>query len=518
MRKIISIAGVLLMVTGCSTTLNTQRLSASKEPDWGVLYNLPMAAFDTEAKFMVKGCSMSSGGTPLLTYELISGTAVHRLEPDPLETYTLRYDLLNSPLKITSATVKLHPNKMIKSLVAEADDRSAQVIASVGTTVLNLAKAAALAGVSPTGLGDSPQPCAAFIDDRIVERQSILTKYLPELKAIEKDQKDDKASIAVLTKRLKAEEATLLKLQKDQVGEINLRPVKRQIQYTQLQIDLQTIEARKARSISLPARLAVLTDELTVTARDVGWSPRPGSEEKICHEFSVDQLEYWNKLSASSFAPPSAKPGDAKFAAEVCVKATLVKRKDKAATDLAGMPERGYEGVVYLLPATGYVSVRSKGSDTVAFDSPNSVSLPQFGAKGLVWLKNETFDNNSVNVVFNEDGSMNELTFKAIAARAERGAAAAADASKSLSDLMQLRADTLKAKSAAADAKQKKEQQDQIDAIDSQIALTAKKNELELSNASAGDPLAKEKALLQKQIEVETLRQQYQALLKKKEE
>ncbi len=76
----------------------------------------------------------------------------------------------------------------------------------------------------------------------------------------------------------------------------------------------------------------------------------------------------------------------------------------------------------------------------------------------------------------------------------------------------------MKAKAAATDERQKKEQQNQINAIDSQIALTTKQNELDLAKASAGDPLTKEKALLQKQIEVETLKQQYDALLKKKVE
>lgn len=521
MLKLSILTAASLALAGCTTQLQTKPVSKEADATVGVLYNLPMAAFDAEARFLVKGCSiLSPGGAPVLAYELVAGSAVLHLEPDPLETYSLRYELLNSPMKVTAATIKLHPNGMIKSLSAEADDRTAQVIASVSGTVLNLAKAVALAGVSATS-ASAYGDCADFMTERIAERQKILSKDLPLLKAADKDQKDDKALAAVWTKKLKIEQDKLAKVRerKSKSRDVDVKQLLLQIADIQFQIDLATVDGRKAKNLVLQARLASLTEDLTTTARYVGWSPRQSNGEKVCQEFSSSQAEYWTRLATSSFAPDTAKPADGKlFSAEICVQVPERARKAGTATDVvAGVKDAEYAGVVYLLPSTGYVFVGDKTQNGVKFYSANSVSLPQFGAKGLVWLKNEPFDNNSVNASFNEDGSMSELSFKA-AARAERGAAAASDTAKSLADLMQLRVDTLKAKAAATDERQKKEQQNQINAIDSQIALTTKQNELDLAKASAGDPLTKEKALLQKQIEVETLKQQYDALLKKKVE
>ena len=75
--------------------------------------------------------------------------------------------------------------------------------------------------------------------------------------------------------------------------------------------------------------------------------------------------------------------------------------------------------------------------------------------------------------------------------------------------------DAIRAKAQAADDEQKKAQQNQLAALDAQIALLGKRKELESARAPVRDPLDKEKELLQKQIDVETLRQQYDALKKK---
>jgi len=232
---------------------------------------------------------------------------------------------------------------------------------------------------------------------------------------------------------------------------------------------------------------------------------------------------------ASNAAVPSSSVS-AEFVAKACVEATDYPTKPSApevavsgattaavaaASAAAGNTPTAFRGVVYRQPASGTVSVADTRSGGARFTSSTAVSLPQLGAKALVWLENMTFDKNSVVVSFNEDGSMSQLSFKA-EARAERGAAAVQDLSKSIVDLMKLRSDAIKAKAQAADDEQKKAQQAQLDALDQQIALLDKRKDLETARTPA-DPLDKEKDQLKKQIDVETLRQQLDALKKKAE-
>ncbi|WP_423596485.1 hypothetical protein [Roseateles sp. MS654] len=117
-------------------------------------------------------------------------------------------------------------------------------------------------------------------------------------------------------------------------------------------------------------------------------------------------------------------------------------------------------------------------------------------------------------VQFNEDGSLSQFTFDQ-QAQAERVAVAAQDVSGRIAELMKLRAQAAQAKADAKDEAAKNEQQKQLDALDYQLKLTEKRTELETARAPAKGDLEKQQEQLKKQIELEKLRQEYAALLKK---
>ncbi|MGA8787150.1 MAG: hypothetical protein WB542_17625 [Polaromonas sp.] len=472
-----------------------------------------MAVFDAEAKFLITSCVVTAAGNTQLSYELVDGSVQHSLVPDPLETYRIRYDELNSPMKVTSATVTLYPNGMLKSINAEVDDRTAQVMASMAGVALNVFKIATL-GAVPTAAPPGAKPCDdAVIGKRIKDRLHILA-ILPDAKVADKALADSQETADGIAVQLEETKAKLSEAQKTKDAEAIAKLQARvNSLHAQWKVANAKLTGKSMQVAALQAKLAVLTDELTASAKTFGWAPRLGGA--ICKDFSVNQKQFLERLATSHQEKLSTPPSPADlFDAQVCVDVPAEARKGQAAADKAvNEADNSHEGVVYRLPAMGYVRVQSKSGDR-QFNSTGTVSLPQFGAKGLVWLRNKPFDKNSVRASFNEDGSMSELGFKA-ESQAERAAAAATDTSKALVDLMQLRSDAIKAKTQAADDAQKKVQQQQIDALDAQIALLNKRKNLESARVPTMDVLDKEKDLLQKQIDVETLRQQYEALRKK---
>lgn len=516
-RLLLAAAFGTALLGGCTTTLRTENVLAGNGPGYGLLYNLPRAEFDVEARFLVTDCK-ANGKVAELRYELVGAAVQHRLAGDPAETYRLRYDLLNSPMKVTAASVVMHPNGMIKSVNVEQDDRSAQVMASLATTAINLFKAATV-GIAPASIEKAKAECDPAIANRLKARSALLAK-LPAARqgdeALDTDTtaaEDLAAKLQLATSRLaeakKAGNASASAKLQDEVDSLTAK-------WT---VANRKLSGRGKQAPQVQAALEKVTADLTATARRASWSPAAGT---LCRAVEIEQLSFIRQFESSHGETINIRPeGGEVFAADVCVEGADDARKSPSAEAVPAAPgpdgqpqkasEKSFDGIVYRLPALAAVTVRS---GTITLAGVTSVPVPQLGAKALLWLENKPFDQNAIQAAFNEDGSLSTLSFKA-AARAERGAAAMADASKSLIDLMQLRADAAKAKAAAETEEQKREHQRQLDALDQQITLLGKRRALETARAPTVDPLDKEKERLSKQIDIEKLRQEYQALRKK---
>lgn len=515
MRIPFTLIPVIALLAGCTTTLNTQHVSPNGQPKPGVLYNLPIAVFEIEATFLVTSCRVNENDILELGYQLSDSKINHSLAPDSLETYRLNYSLLNSSLKTTAASIVMHPNGMIKTVNAEVDDRTAQVVTALAGTALNLIKASTISFL-PTSAAVAKN-CDGFIIAKLSERKKLIESDIPQGKADDKALAADKEAADEISVELEVAKTKLAEAQKAK-DNVAIAEATKEIAGIQprLAVAIQKLTGRTLKAPALQSKLTLVTDALTVTAKLTNWAPRPPGSE-ICEEVSVDQKGFYERLALANatFAPIYKPAPTAKFAAEACVSLAPNPRNAAVAVDKqSDAAEEEYEGVVYRLPTTGSVYVRQKSNPSQRFYASATVSLPQFGAKGLVWLKNSMFDNNTVKATFNEDGSMSELTFTA-KSQAERAAGAASDVSKTVVDLMQLRADTAKAKAAAVDAEQKSIQQKQIDAIDNQIALLEKRKALESARNPSKDTYDKQKDQLQKEIDVEKLRQELDALKKK---
>lgn len=502
-----------MAIAGCTTTLNTQNVAPNKDPITGVVYSLPMTVFDVEAQVLVISCTVSSANVAVLQYELVSGTIRNNFVPDPVETYSLDYSALNSALKTTTVSVTLYPNGMIKALNADVDDRSAQVLSSIGGTVLNLYKASTMSFV-PTAAPDSisdAKNCGKFIDTKLAQRRELLDEKIPKAKALDEALEADKGAADAVAVELETVSAKLTEAQKakDEAAIAALTPKIAPLK-AKLAVALKKLEGRTLQGPELKAKLEAVSRALTVTLRKSAWAPA-GAGDEICTVVTANQADYYNKLARVAGEKPNFDVSSATlFSVDACVAPQPSSRRANAPT--SDSPR--YGGVVYRMPASGSVWIRNSTRRDERIDANGIASLPQFGAKGLVWLENKAFDKNNVRVGFNEDGSMNELSFAA-QSRAERGAAAASDASGTVVELMKLRADAIKVRAQAADEEQKKAQQKQLDAIDDQIALLQKRKDLEAARLPTKDAHDKQKEQLQQEIELERLRQELAELKKK---
>lgn len=504
----IAIAG---LVSACSTSLQTEQIMEGARAKPGVLYNLPAAQLEVAVKFRVVACREESGFA-ILTYAIDDAEISHSLGPDALEVYRFDYSSLNAPTKTTKATVQMHPNGMIKSINADIDDRTAQIATAIATTTLNLAKAQVVP-FAPTAAGHA---CHAVISNAIQDLKSLRESTLPsdikadkDLTSLQATANEAAAKVEALKLKIAAAVAN-----KDAAAEASLKLELISAQAS-LNTALNALVGKTARAPVTLARIAALTDLLTATARISNWVPHSRNKEnEACQTAKASQSDFFRRFLDEQGKEILPKPAsNQSFMAEICVK---LLPPSGSLTSAENSAPASFDGIVYRLPTLGTVAVRDVETKQIRISSPTPISFPQFGSKGLIWLRNGPFDRNNVKAEFNEDGSLMELTFGAFSST-ERAAGAAVDVSKTIVDLMQQRADAAKAKAAASTDEQKLIQQKQLDALDEQLALIKKQKELEVARQPTKDALDREAELLQKQIGLEKLRQELEALKEKAE-
>lgn len=524
-----ALAILAALFSACTTTLTSIPVTREAKVAKGVVYTLPKQVFDIEARFLVTACSRSDATTDL-KYRLAGASITPKLVPDAAETYSFRYEDLSSAMKVTAASVLWHPNGMLKSVNADVDDRSSQVISSVAATTLKLYTASVVpfAGLS-VGLTDTTK-CGPFIDDLLTEKTKLESTSIPSARrADEALTKARKAHSEVRVKLLVAREQLDAAKKIDDKSEVaRLTGVVREFE-AQEKVAKEALGKDQLLLPALEEQMSNVTNSLTAVVNVVGWdvldssaaTPR-GDKTEYCTDVQALQQGYWSELVAKAKDQVTHKPLSSKyFLANACVLVSnLAPGPAASAPNVGAAPSvapanAAPVGLYYRQPSVGAVYVKDSNDPDRRFYASGLVTLPQFGTKAVLSLENQVFDKNSVKVQFNEDGSLSQFAFEQ-QSQGERLAASAESVSGTVLELMKLRAEAATAKAKAQDDAAKKEQQKQIDALDHQIALAGKRATLETAQAPAKDDLDKQKELLKKQIELEELRQQYEELLKKR--
>ncbi|HET9638482.1 MAG TPA: hypothetical protein VFP12_04670 [Allosphingosinicella sp.] len=150
------ISAAALLLAGCSTvetSLSTRPTLERTEQQTaleGIAYSLPMLQYQVDIAYKVISCpgGVDDSGKP--TTLAVNVEPVASAEYPAGESYTVDYQALSSPLKITDFSIEEHEkSRTLKAINASADDRSLEVIKSLAEVGI---AAASLATGNPAGI------------------------------------------------------------------------------------------------------------------------------------------------------------------------------------------------------------------------------------------------------------------------------------------------------------------------------------------------------------------------------
>jgi hypothetical protein len=500
-----SIARLVTALTCLAFASCTTTLRSSKAPNanaGGIVYYLPTSGFELAVKFRITSCSKLPSNLFSLDYEVLNPEIKQRFIQDGSEVHVIEYPALNDTLKTTTANIALYPNGMLKSLNADIDDRTAQVVNSLGGAAVNLAKAVGVGGLvlfSPDATADCPPFIKAKLD-RYVQMQEELRNAVVADKELEAAKGRLEKAKAVADQA----HAAVTSAPKDASAE-DLSKLKAALAQAQKTVERLTgeLKGKEPQAALIQAKLQAVERQVSNTTRRF-WVP---TTNENCTNLSVPSQE----IAKSMFDPGELSAEDQKsfrafvtnvapdpIRASICVSENITKT--------TAVTENHAEGLVYRMPVTGLLEIRKQTGEQPRASSPiffseSPVSLPQFGVKGVLPLRNTLFDKNTLKVTFQEDGSLATLDFTA-QSQAERGAAATQDLTRLYNEyLVTLRESKLKLEEDADEAT-KRDRQRRLEALDARINEINKMRDLEKTRSGVQDSLDLKKSVITKEREV----------------
>lgn len=138
------------IVSGCTTLAGGKTGGLAETPVKGFTYYLPAKVFETEIKFQITNCTPSTEEKiiPELFYK-VNPVLTERIVADTSQSYTIDYLALNGKTKVTNSTFELYQNGMLKSINADAADKSGSIAANVIDAGFSVVRAAALGSPNP---------------------------------------------------------------------------------------------------------------------------------------------------------------------------------------------------------------------------------------------------------------------------------------------------------------------------------------------------------------------------------
>lgn len=500
-----SFVALCLIASGCTTTLVSNPVVTSSQGSQailpGVIYSLPVTGFEVSAKFRITSC-VSKGGIYELDYDVLTPDLVQRFISDPGETYVIDYQQLNDAMKTTTANFTLYPNGMLKSLNAQIDDRTSQVLASIGGAAVNLAKAVGVGGFIPFSAPEAGG-CPAIVNKKIASFD-ILTAELR--KATDADKELESKQQALVKAKALAEQAdaTLAAAPKESSA-AELAKLKAAAAAAKKAVERLTAElkGKEPQAAEAQKKLQKVTRQLTADSRGF-WIP--GKDQKFCTTLSVNAQDAARGL----FDPGEVSEKDLQsFVDNVNAKSALRASfcvEDRFEKLVSTSADPRPIGLVYRIPATGLIEIRKQKSGGPRDSNPisyseNILSLPQFGAKAVLPLRNTMFDKNQLKASFQEDGALSTLDF-ITESKMERAAASLQELTKLYGDyLTSLQQSKLKLEQ-DTDAATARERARNIADIDAKIAEIKKLQDLEVARSGLPDRLDLQKSVTTKQREL----------------
>lgn len=168
-----ALIAAMLTCTAC-TSVDVNRVSAlDPKSRVGLPYPLPFTQYKLQLTRQVIGCG------PNIKLAASAKIEETRNAPDPLHRYVIDPNSLASIVKTSEIKAEYHPNGLVKSLNATAEDKTAEVIANVGSIGVKIASLAAGVGAA----GDTlPEACS----EEVVGALAKVAEQKPKLEAATK--------------------------------------------------------------------------------------------------------------------------------------------------------------------------------------------------------------------------------------------------------------------------------------------------------------------------------------------
>ncbi|BBK44427.1 hypothetical protein STVA_44470 [Allostella vacuolata] len=390
--------GVLLSLGGC-VELEVSELGQAKNFR-GVPYSLPYTSFDTVVTWRLVACSPAARIAADMD-------ATVRILPDPAHRYVIDTNSLSSWFKTSSLQIDRHENGMLKSVNADAQDQSAQVIGNLVKSAVGIATLAAggapvgtlaVAGVAARRTGDCQAAAAMAVEAA------------------------DAAATALRAATARVGEA------RERVAEINrqlaeMGPQPDAAALAKLRRALQQLDDRVTEQSAAEGRLSVALEPITARVH-LRW-PESGSrpaKDDILREkvpFPPGQLAKWVVLG-----------DDAKAAETLNANAEVVLALGPIGGPSHAVPEGDRRpdptlGIRFRDPVPSRLTATQQGRELASREA----GVHQFGTLFHLPLRNVLFQSNELAVEMDAAGI---LTM----ARYADKAAAAATATGTLADLV----------------------------------------------------------------------------------
>lgn len=379
-------------LSACTTELDARRIIGKVEsPVAGAPYNLPYTRFKLNVIRRVVSCA-----SPIEIK--VQVTAVPEPRRDPMRSYVIDLQSLQSFFKSTDVQVAYYDTGAIKSINAGADDQTGEFIASTAATVAKLVGAGNLRTALPTAC--TKQTAAAL--KNLVGKEVML--------------KAGTANADILTRELKAQVALVAWMGRS-------TPLADRREVTRLMRDLIDVQKKnQALALEIETHLA------DVSVKDDTFWPDDGetfiSLTPVVKPVDNITIEKW---IGDVPAKASVQAGTALY---LELKAT--EQIGRAAPCGARCKEDTYAGLKYRLPAEGTLSmcasvVPPEGNNPAVCKSPATVTeavmVNQLGRMLTLPLQSRVFSKKTVAATFNEAGVP---TLLGVTSTAAAGKAAAA--------------------------------------------------------------------------------------------
>ncbi|NVJ93687.1 MAG: hypothetical protein HWE34_18620 [Methylocystaceae bacterium] len=437
-RSIIAGFSAVILLSGCETSLSTKTIDINSETiATGWTYYLPQRSFEINYQATITDCKYiydnDQNEKQLHIKALPHVTIKSEIVAEKNRLLQLNYDDLSAGNKVTTSIVKFYPNGTLKSVNAQADDRTAEIAGNIIKTGLTLASISQ--GVPINFAKDqkninkeqikADEPCDADLRAAITDFRDKRDTYLRKAAELRINDPSELTKLNAEKEKLNAKLKQLQTAYDTSVSEgryEHLEKIRNEIQNL-TKTDVKTNNAN------------IKNNSTTKLTNEVKEAFEKMNKAKV--GITASQKTMW--------IPKIPKPGNDKDPAQLTKEITvsfegIIKKYERKVTEvnnlalvamanftiskneldhLATKTGLDQKGVIYRRPVRSELKVCTVDSTKKLPDECSKETtiqsafymMPQFGKTSYLPFKSKTFGDANLVASFAEDGNLSESTY-----------------------------------------------------------------------------------------------------------